>query len=156
MKLVKGWVPWRRKKDYICREKLVIGYTDQLNSLWHITQFLHLNRLCQTQHGGFLQAEECFFTYILKISISRLKHLLSMSINRRAHLLPHTWWTHSTQGKTGMPKTIFEKFISSWFEGICLAFHLCQGLKKSPEELHQRKPILFNMCWENAANWFHH
>lgn len=54
------------EKDYICREKLVIGYKDQLNRLWHIMHFLHLNRLCQTQQGSFRQAEECFFRYTFK------------------------------------------------------------------------------------------
>lgn len=64
---------------------------------------------------------------------------------------------HGTLGETGMTQTIFVKFI--WFEGICLAFHLCQGLKKKTkkkhthtEKLDQREPISFNMFWENAAN----
>ena len=32
---------------------------------------------------------------------------------------------HGIQGETGMPKTIWVKFLLFWIEGICLAFHLC-------------------------------
>lgn len=50
------------------------------------------NRLCQTQHEGFLHAEEChIYMYIyMKVSISKLKYLLSISINIRAQLLQQT------------------------------------------------------------------
>lgn len=59
------------EKDYICREKLVIGYEDQLNRRWHIMHFLHLNRLCQTLAGALLASWRMLFqTYIQRFLYS--------------------------------------------------------------------------------------
>lgn len=112
-----------KERLYLLREKLVIGYKDQLNSLWHIMHFLHLNRLCQTQHGGFLQAQGCFLIYKFFL------HVCVCVCDVHKHKITALTTNFVKYGEAVMPKTISVKFVLFWFEGIYLAFHACQGLK---------------------------
>lgn len=113
--------------------------------------------LSNSASKAFCRLKSAFSYISLQILISKQKHLLSISTNRRTQLPRHTLWSVGAQGASDMPKTIFAKFVLVWFEGICLAFQLCRGFKKKKksEELHPRKPISFSMFWENAANRFH-
>lgn len=84
MKLVKGWVPLQRKKDYFCSKTLIIGYKDQLNSRWYIMHFIHLNRfLSYSTCKAFCRGTSALkMKYILqKMLILKLIYLFSMSID---------------------------------------------------------------------------
>lgn len=59
MKLVKGWVPLRRKERlYLQREACYWLQKSTKGPMTYYALFT-FSRLCQTQHEGFLQAEEC-------------------------------------------------------------------------------------------------
>ena len=145
MKLVKGWVPLWRKKDNICREKLVTGYKDQLNSLWHIMHFLRLNRLCQNSAWRLSAGQRMLFhTYIKDFNIQVEIPFINRHKQNRTPLTTY-FAKHGTQGETDMPKSILlkVKFVLFWLESICLAFHLCQGLPKKETEKNFTKESQF-------------
>lgn len=142
------------EKDYICRVEACYWFQDQLNSLWHIMHFLHLNRLLPNSSlKAFCRLKNAFsYIYILHFDIQTETHFLSIRINRRAHLST-CFVKHWHPGRSWHSANRFCEICFVWIEAIHLVFQLCQGLKIA--EFHQIKPVLFSMFWENTANQFH-